>query len=205
MTLAKFKELWKVASEDWFNEATVSGGKSERPVSDFCELEDNCFVQKLFDRYNIIKKIVKQDYYNHNKKRATLNKYRRAAVLIYAVNESEPLRYKGYDPGEKPLFLKQRLAIHVGIISILSEFRQEEVRNLDGVIFDPPALSEFDQEIGADDFNVSMYKDLYFSERYQNYNVLTMSNLLWLLTEKASKLNQLCPYSSKDDPDSGDT
>lgn len=47
-----------------------------------------------------------------------------------------------------------------------------------------------------DDFLTSVYKDMFFSEIFYNYNVLTMANMLKLFTEKYTLLGDLEPIST---------
>ena len=101
--------------------------------------------------------------------------------------------------------MKQRLAFYIGIGSIVQGFPEDAVKRVcaePGKLFDFDTLdvnwSHTDQEIPLekDDFLTSVYKDLFFSELYGNYNILTMANVFGLLTERASKLGALTPIES---------
>ena len=61
--------------------------------------------------------------------------------------------------------------------------------------FDNIGLSRDDKN---DSFLLSIYKDLFYAEIYENFNVLTFANLLLVLVERASLLSQIVPIDEKD-------
>ena len=89
--------------------------------------------------------------------------------------------------------MKQRLAFYVAIGSIIQDYSEEAVNALSKPYFDFENLGKRDIIDNEDTFLLSVYKDLFFAEVYQNYNVLTMANVFGLLTERASKLSILTP------------
>lgn len=187
MDREKFEALWNLYSNGWIRNASFKDENGElKRVSDFCQVKSN-YSAFLHERYERIKIEIKKAYfYSPDKK---LNRYKRAAVIVYAINSSNPLEYtveNGYRIDR--YFLKQRLAFFVGLGAILQDYRETSIEEID-TIFHFPTLTNEEERIKADDFLVSVYKDLFFSEIHYNYNVLTMANLFWLI-ENQSELTQ---------------
>lgn len=197
MKQSTIKLLWDKYATEWHAKDKVNIDGKLVPVSDLCTLKKN-YEKVLLQRYEKMKEIVKQSYFATNIKH--VNRYKRAAILAYVISSAEPITYNQAVPfGVDDYFLKQRLAFQVAIGSIIIDFPEDKVRALQGELFDYYDLG-FLNDKGAnpiqgaqdrDDFLTSVYKDLFFSELYQNYNVLTMANVFGLLTEKSSKLAQL--------------
>ena len=95
-----------------------------------------------------------------------------------------------------PAFLKQRLAFYIAIGSIVQDYSEEDVSSLGKPHFDFEDLGKCDIIDDEDTFLLSVYKDLFFSEVYENYNILTMANVFGLLTERASNLSTLEPVEN---------
>ena len=113
--------------------------------------------------------------------------------------KSEPLLQIDADEVVKitdPYYLKERLAVFVAIGSIIQDFPQERVSALlndeDAELFSFDDLGN-DRTQDDDTFEESLYKDLFLSDIYGNFNVLTMTNVYGLLTEKCSLLSQIIP------------
>ena len=110
-----------------------------------------------------------------------LSRYKRAAVLTYAILVADPLcKLDGSSLDLDPLFLKQRLAFYLALSSIIQDFDEgrikEILRNEKRPVFQLAGLGESDRGKELDDdFCMSLYKDLFFSEYYGNYNILTMA------------------------------
>ena len=197
MKQATIKLLWDKYATEWHTKDKVNIDGKLIPVSDLCTLKKN-YEKILLQRYEKMKEIVKQSYFATNIKH--VNRYKRAAILAYVISSAEPITYNQVVPfGVDDYFLKQRLAFQVAIGSIIIDFPEDKVRALQGDLFDYYDLG-FLNDKGVnptqgtqdrDDFLTSVYKDLFFAEIYQNYNVLTMANVFGLLTEKSSKLAQL--------------
>ncbi len=197
MKLDKFEEFWTKWSSEWYENAKYHNDAGiECPVREICEIKEG-YHKELFDRYEKIKAVTKKAYFSDDTKR--LNRYKRAAVLAYAINGASPLLYKCLANREYIIdhfFLKQRLAIHVALGSIMQEYPYELVRehlSRGEIIFSFPQLTTAEESVGADTFELGMYKDLFFADLYHNYNVLTLANVFWLLTEKASFLGKIDP------------
>lgn len=202
MNTKTFEAFWKQWSNKWFSKTFCyySGKPKELlPVSEKCSLKEN-YASIVHGNYEAAKASAKQLYFREptqaeDAKR--ISRYKRAAVMTYAVIKSEPLIYKG-EHGEDlkvvdPYYLKERLAVYVAIGSIIQDFPQEQVSQLlngDVELYDFNNLG-IDRTPGDDTFLESMYKDLFLSDLYGNYNVLTMANVYGLLTEKCSLLSNL--------------
>lgn len=189
MTQETFNEFWEKWSAVWYNSATIEKNGTIVPVSELCAIKKN-YAQVLCNRYLTIKSIVKDSYFRDKSKK--LSRYKRAAVIAYAINGASPLAYYNNDmPNDLDSdFLKQRLAFFVAIGSIIQDYPQALVQSLseNSSIFDFSSLGALDVVDKEDDFLTSVYKDLFYSEIYENYNVLTMANVFGLLTERASIL-----------------
>ena len=187
MKREKFEALWNCYSEEWINNASFKDENGEeKSVSDFCRIKCGYGVF-LHKRYEIIKGEIKEAYFGKSDKK--LNRHKRAAVIVYAINSSYPLEYTAESEYHiDRYFLKQRLAFYVGLGAILQDYSKESIEQI-RTIFHFPALIEAEKIIGADDFLTGVYKDIFFSEIYYNYNVLTMANLFWLI-ENQSELTQ---------------
>lgn len=194
MKLTTLKTLWDKYAGEWYKKDKVNIDGQLVPVSDLCSLKKS-YEKILLQRYDKMKEIVKQSYFGNNIKH--VNRYKRAAILAYVISSAEPIEFNKAVPfGADEYFLKQRLAFYVAIGSIISDFPKDKVEAIQGDLYDFYDLG-FLNDKGAnpsqgsqdrDDFLTSVYKDLFFSEIYQNYNVLTMANVFGLLTEKSSKL-----------------
>ena len=192
MKREKFKSFWDNWSNKWITSSTIHWDGKEVAVSSLCALRSD-YGDALYDRYCLIKKTVKDSYFQDNTKR--LSRYKRAAVIAYTINGATPLTYlaKSIQDDMHPAFLKQRLAFYVAIGSIIQDYSEEAVNALSKPYFDFENLGKRDIIDNEDTFLLSVYKDLFFAEVYQNYNVLTMANVFGLLTERASKLSILTP------------
>ena len=191
MTFETFNNFWEQCSDKWLLSASfLDENNNVRQVSDICKLKDN-YVRIIYHNYTEIKNIIKRNYY-HEVSYATINRYKRAAVLVYAIILTDPLKYKVPTFG-KTYFLKQRFAVYVALSSILVDYDQSKVmqrledlkkKNPQATIFDFGSLGEFDS--GRDDFLTSFYKDLEFAEIYHNYDILAIANIFGLLVDKCS-------------------
>ncbi len=186
-----FKAFWDTWSTAWYNSEFMLRGVTI-PVKSMCQIKSG-YEQTLYRHYQIIKKTVKDAYFKDTEK--LLSRYKRAAVIAYAINEASPLIYTDQNVQEDmdSNFLKQRLAFFVAIGSIVQDYSDELVKNAEGPIFDFEHLGRQYLSKDEDDFLLSVYKDLFYSDIYENYNVLTMANVFGLLTERASKLSELTP------------
>ena len=176
----------------------TSDGSNVVHVSELCCFSDNC-ANHIYKNYELIKQVIKDAYFKNSNgddlKICRLSRYKRAAVLTYAIIKSAPLVFSNKENSlwVDPYFLKQRLAFYIAISSIIQDATDESIRKSieqNGVIFDFASLgSSFNcDECQDDSFLLSIYKDLLFSEIYDNFNVLTMANVYGLLTEKTTML-----------------
>ena len=197
MEYGTFEKFWTAYSNQWYNLTELPEG----PVASLCKLKPN-YVHDLYKRYELIKKIIKSSYFkniNSDPRTCHLSRYKRAAVLTYAIIKSDPLEYLNQPSNVliDPLFLKQRLAFYVALGSIIQDFPEDKIKekigNYGGTIFEFSKLGKKEHVSGEDDFLMSVYKDLLYSEIYDNFNVLTMANVYGLLTERASILGDMTP------------
>lgn len=192
MTQETFNAFWKKWSSKWY-ESEIKMNEVSVPVLELCEIKAG-YENILNQYYQRIKQIVKDSYFKDATK--LLSRYKRAAVVAYAVNASSPLIYKDTSIQEDmdPNFLKQRLAFFVALGSIIQDYPEEEINSVKPPYFDFDELGKRDIIDDEDNFLQSVYKDLFYADVYENYNVLTMANVFGLLTERASKLGSLTPY-----------
>lgn len=198
MTDEKFESLWSKWSSLWYEHASCVIDERAVPVRNLCTIDFTSSL-KLHKNYETIKNVVKDCYFKEPSEKK-LNRYKRAAVIAYTIIVTNPIRCEANDLKFDPLFLKQRLALYVALGSILQDYSQEDVENLllnKKVIFDFDniGLSRDDKN---DSFLLSIYKDLFYAEIYENFNVLTFANLLLVLVERASLLSQIVPIDEKD-------
>lgn len=191
MMIDKFEQFWNLYSKEWFDNATLKENGSIHAVSEYCTIKPDC-VHELYDTYCEIKRILKMRYYAG--RNPLLNRYRRAAALAYAINECAPLEYRNKDKLHEYKFLVQRLAFYVALSSIIIEYPQEEVEKIQQPLFAFPKRDAYEEELNGDDFLTSVYKDLYLAKEYKNFNVLTLSNVLWLIVAN-SPLGTVSPLS----------
>lgn len=93
MTLEKFEAFWNLWSEQWLEEEINIDGNKKKPSS-LCSIKKG-IAEEVWNNYNIIKRIVKDKYFaEKDKSKIRLDKYKRAAVIVYAINCSSPLKYK---------------------------------------------------------------------------------------------------------------
>lgn len=137
--------------------------------------------------YSKIKDIVKKSYFSEPSEKHALNRYKRAAALIQAILLSQPLGNKNNLQSWSQYLFTERFAYYMGISSILMDYDQQEIEPLHGNLFNYE-LVDRDIEEGNDIFLISIYKDLYFSTINNNYNILTMANVLGLVFSRVSKM-----------------
>ena len=197
MQQSLFVYFWENWSSRWYN-SEIKIDEKPTPIAELCSIKPN-YGPVLYRRYSLIKEIVKESYFRNTEKK--LSRYKRAAVIAYAINESSPLEYK--DPTVSndldSIYLKQRLAFCVALGSIIQDYPEDEVSKLKKPYFDFDSLGKRDIVAGEDDFLLSVYKDMFFADIYENYNVLTMANVFGLLTEKASRLGALSPIQAQEE------
>lgn len=197
MTDEKFESLWSKWSNLWYENATCVVNEEDVPVRNLCTIDLNNS-SKLHKNYETIKNVVKDCYFKEPSEKK-LNRYKRAAVIAYTIIVTDPIRCENNDLKYDPLYLKQRLALYVALGSILQDYSQNDVENLlsrEKTIFDfgNIGVSKDDKN---DSFLLSIYKDLFYAEIYENFNVLTFANFLLVLVERASLLSQIVPIDEK--------
>ncbi len=203
MKYPTFEIFWKECFiNGWLKTTKILKQGILTSVDELCSFKETA-INDVYKAYESVKETTKSLYFkNYNEEDASsvhLNKYKRAAVLTCAVIKADPLiiKHDCISDGMDELFLKQNLAFNVGLQSILQEFPQEDLKKYKGfvgeffdfsnkAIFNFSDLGRIDRNPGDDDFLASVYKDLFFAEIHQNYNVLTMANIYGLLVERAS-------------------
>ena len=194
----KFLEFWNKYSQEWYTTTFVCDDKNNIAINELCVFRKDS-ADIVYTKYEFIKNVVKESYFKNvdpnELKPCRISRYKRAAVLTYAIINSNPLIFKNKksDPWIDPYFLKQKLAFYLAIGSIVQDatnFSIEKCQKQNIPVFDFISLGKSDKNTNFQDdsFLTSVYKDLLFSEIYSNFNVLTMANLYGLLTEKASNL-----------------
>lgn len=188
MDKKKFIELWNLWSEQWLRIPIEDSNGVVNAIGEYCEMQSSA-VDIVFKNYCIIKNLVKSTYFEERQHALTLNRYKRAAVIAYAVIKTEPIVLCNTKPEEDPLFLKQRFAFFLALGSIVQDFPIEQVREkkLFSVM---ERIGERNCRAGNDAFLLSIYKDLFFAELYGNYNVLSMANIFGLLIEDVIGLSE---------------
>lgn len=197
-----FDTFWNLWTAEWLK-GTFKYKADDKQIVSLCRIKSKAG-GAVFDEYEKMKETVKFAYfYPLGDDDVKINRYKRAAVLSYLVLKSNPLiyDYPEYDKKLDVYFLKQRLAFFIGIGSIIQSFDKSEVEKIQKPIYNFSDLGPKNPEYG-DEFLMSVYKDMFFSELYDNYNVLTMANVYGLLTERASHLmdiiKDLPEYKSPD-------
>ena len=186
MKQEKFFEFWNAYAPQWLK-AKSQDVKNGTPFGDLCEIKQNANLI-VYLNYTKIKEIVKKCYFSNPAETHALNRYKRAAVLIQSVLVSQPLTNKTNLPDEwSKYLLTERFAYYMGISSILMDYDQTTIEVLGGNLFQYD-LADKDLEDGNDAFLISVYKDLYFSIKNNNYNVLTMANVLGLIFSRISRM-----------------
>lgn len=211
MTIDTFRKLWNGHITKWLD-ASIFVGDEEKKHSDLCNIkqtiagQDTC--ERIHSIYESLKKKTKQYYfkpdvtdtkYDENYNSASiecdtkLSRYKRAAVMTYAILLADPLCNLDGTPLELDgLYLKQRLAFYIALETIIQDFDKEKIQahKKQGPIFllDILGKDELIEGKDEDSFCMSFYKDLFFAEHYDNFDVLAMANIYGLLTERCSFL-----------------
>jgi len=188
MKREKFIEFWNAWVGLWYANAVVRTEGEAIPINTLCDIREKAG-DDVFEMYRLIKRTAKEVYFkNPHVKR--LNRYKRAAVIAYAVLQTNPLRYK-YEMRFQidQYYLKQRLAFMLALGSIIQDYEEEKIVALKSPIFQFESLGNSSNDV--DGFLMSVYKDMLYSEAYGNYNILTWANVYCLLTERASSLSTL--------------
>lgn len=184
MTEQKFIELWDGAVAHWLeNEFYDKASCQKLKIKNLCSIKPTA-CHRIYNNYSNIKELVKKLYFKD--KTIRISRYKRAAVIVYATIAGEdPLEYTDKKTPVDNYFLKQRFAFFLALTSIIQDY-EVEIKP----IFCFPELGKTKKD-DEDDFLLSVYKDLFYSEIYKNYNVLTMANIFGLIVERASTLKNL--------------
>ena len=200
MKLETFRCLWDANINKWLHSTIVAANGETTEISMLCKVSDKIEGKNTVDYvhsvYEKLKSNVKKYYFNsYNDDADThLSRYKRAAVITYAVILSNPLCKLDGKPFEfDDDFLKQRLAFFLALATILQDFDAQKIKDCAKPLFYFSELDKQSTGAGDDNFCLSLYKDLFFSEIYENYNVLTMANVYGLLTERCSRLPECRP------------
>lgn len=206
MKVNTFINFWDKWTSTWIESAKcfeVDKKDTFFPVKEKCRIPKTA-ATSVYQKYQCLKSISKGIYFNTPRNKSSddfkLSRYKRAAVIIQAVLETDCLVYFEKDSHEDSFLLKERLAFFLGIASIIQSFPATKVDNIlnskQTPIYQFDEL-DIDREEDADNFLQSVYKDLFFSRFIGNYNVLTMANLLGVLTERASLLSEIIKPDTK--------
>lgn len=200
MTLEKFEDFWKLWTEQWL-ESEIEIDEVKIKPSSLCSIKRD-IAKEVWNNYNIIKRIVKDKYFaEKDKSKIRLDKYKRAAVIVYAINSSSPLKYKRSKTENRKVdgsLLKQRLAFYIAWASIVMEYDKTDVESLgEPVCINFPIRTDYENEMGADSFELGLYKGLFYAQLYNAYDVMSMANVFWLLVENASNLSKLETIDNK--------
>lgn len=190
MTEKKFHEFWKL-SKKWLD--TVGESEDQKAagvnIADYCCLVEDC-EDDIYEAYINVRQLVKELYFKDPRGKK-LNKFKRASVIAYIINIYEPLSFSNDRQSyEDKYFLKQRFALYMALQSIIIEYPEELVSKLNKPIFQIRQQGK-PVENDDDDFYMSICKDMFFSNIYKNYNVLTMANLFESLIKGYSNLNEI--------------
>ncbi|MBR6414449.1 MAG: hypothetical protein IKS21_07555 [Oscillospiraceae bacterium] len=205
MRIETFKKFWEPTFNSWLGSLITNNEGQPCRISALCRLKEDpdgsATIEKIHTTYETIKENAKIFYFKNSAQTGEaeganhrLSRYKRAAVLTYAILVADPLcKLDGSSLDLDPLFLKQRLAFYLALSSIIQDFDEGRIKeilmNEKRPVFQLAGLGESDREKELDDdFCMSLYKDLFFSEYYGNYNILTMANVYGLLTERCSCL-----------------
>lgn len=197
MTEEKFVAFWNKHTQEWYENVCIKINNETYDIKDLCTLRRN-YEKKVYKMYEQIKRKTKECYFQ-KPNGSRINRYKRAAVIAYAINKLSPVIYNPSIPDieNKALFLNQRLAFYMAWVSIITDFPEEDVNKIT-LICDFAAIQKTSSPQEEDDFLISIYKDMYFSGIYRNYNVLTMANVFGLLTEHVSELKNLKPIEEQE-------
>lgn len=197
MTEEKFISFWNEWSSRWISSAKcahVDNISILIPVKEKCALND--IARDVYSYYIQCKDRTKNRYFNLTEKEPILSRYKRASLISYVVLNSDCLDLKDKEKySADPYLLIERFAFHMALGSIIQSFDHEKVNCLiekhkGAPIFSFESLG-IDRGKQDDTFLQSVYKDMYFSRIYHNYNILTMANVFGLLTERSSLLCEL--------------
>ena len=185
MKQEKFNEFWNIYATQWLN-AKPKNFANDVSFGDLCDIKKNAN-NIVYLNYSKIKEIVKKLYFNEPAEKHVLNRYKRAAVLIQAILLSQPLSNKTNLQFWSQYLFDERFAYYMGISSILMDYDEQAIKALNGDLFNYE-LADRDVDEGNDTLLISIYKDLHFSTINDNYNVLTMANVLGLIFSRISKM-----------------
>ncbi len=206
MKIQSFEKFWEAWTKEWINTAQCCDSEH---IDERYYVHEKCRIKPLavitvYKRYQKLKARAKGAYFylapGADTDTIRLSRYKRGAVIIQAVLSTDCLEYFDGLRDDNAYFLKERLAFFLGIASIIQSFPREDIQALLESSNEP--LYQFnqldiDRKDDADDFTQSVYKDLFYSRILGNYNILTMANLLGVLTERASSLSQIIKPAHK--------
>lgn len=117
--------------------------------------------------------------------------------MAYSILKTNPLVYKIDidNVGEDLMLLKQNFAFFFSVMTALQEYKEDIVEQKKVFkILDNIHLTELEE---SDSLIMSIYKDMYFAEVCSNYNILSMTNVFWLLFEFVFGLKEKDVFFSK--------
>jgi hypothetical protein len=187
MLQSKFHDLWQTLVIDFLN-------------SQKSECLNVAYKQKrltvrwnaeslVFQRYERIKQLFKDNYFKSSED-TTLDRHKRAAIIVYAFIDVMPLVLespKSTDAIQLQL-VNECVAFYFGLHYLTIDYKDEAisriVNELNSVFFTLPDHHfppKGEQCVESNHYAICVWKDLYFSRIFRNYNILTMSNVFYLL------------------------
>lgn len=144
----------------------------------------------VLDKYDKIKDVFKQNYFP-NAKAFTLDRHKRAAILVYAFIEVRPITISAVSENDS-IFLhlaNELLAFYFGLHSMIIDYEKSAINRIvsenNSVFFRFPEthypkhkpIKHFEEK----GYLASVCKDLLFAHQFRNYNILTMADKFFLL------------------------
>lgn len=174
-----FNELWDYYVKMWLDSNIDDG----RKIDDLCIVQKDAR-EKVYENYLTIKEHCKNFYFlTKSADDVKLNRFKRASVMTYSIIETSPLKVNNLPNGAVDnLFLKQRFAFYMGIITVLFDFKEEAIKNKD-VFSKINKIGEDTLSGGNDPFVMSIYKDFLYAEQYRNFDILAIANVYGLIFE----------------------
>lgn len=210
MNKNQFHQLWAQGIK--FLDALSSSWMHEVYSKQAVILRSNNIEELVHTCYEGIKKEVKKNYFLANDDtEIILNRYKRAAVLSYAILEMEPFienkHYKAEIPVKAELF-NEYFAFYLGLHSLLIDYPKEELDSLfadaskKDIFHFPllnnnttndiaPTVSAQDSDYFSENSYVdSVAKEFQYCRVFNNFNLLSVADKYFLLYKGFS---YICP------------
>lgn len=160
----------------------------------FVVLDEKETQKRIWDEYEIFRNMCKGHYMVQSKSEHVIDRHKVCACIMYAIIKASPFINNGNEFDEDEYFdtPNEQLAITVGlsllrgyIINATEDFegkkKSKKQINQDRRIFEKGFVFPNDSDVGHGTYRNNFAVELYYTKKENSYNILSLSNTLYLL------------------------